>query len=311
MRFEKTAIVGLGLIGGSMAKTVKMRTDCEVYAVNRNRLVSVKAKEEGVIDGILGEDITVNEMDLVILGLYPDTCIEYVRHHIPAFKKGAVIVDCCGTKQKICNALTELCKQNGLYFIGGHPMAGIEKSGYDASFDGLFDNASMILCKPDRGTGIFEEPYRSEYESVFEDLKSFFLKLGFGFVKESTPSEHDRIIAYTLQMAHVLSSAYIKSEACQIRYGFSAGSFKDMTRVAYLNETMWTELFLENREALLSEIEEYMDHVKEYHDAIAANDAETLCKLLKEGRLCKEADMAKEEAAKAAAAGADLKKPEE
>jgi prephenate dehydrogenase len=300
-RFNSVAVVGLGLIGGSMVKTIKNRTDVKVYGLNRNRLVSVKAKEEGVIDGIVGEDVLLNEADLVILGLYPDACIEFVTYHMPVFKSGAVIVDCCGTKQKICSALTELCKQNGLYFIGGHPMAGIEKSGYDASFDGLFNNASMILCKPKEGTGIFEEPYKTEYEKVFEDLKSFFLGLGFGFVKESTPAEHDRIIAYTSQMAHVLSSAYIKSEACQMRYGFSAGSFKDMTRVAYLNETMWTELFLENRDALLAEIEEYARHVKEYHDALLERDEEKLCKLLKEGRLCKEADIAKEEAAKKAA----------
>ncbi|MBR6094005.1 MAG: prephenate dehydrogenase [Lachnospiraceae bacterium] len=297
-RFNKVAVVGLGLIGGSMAKTIKSRTDSVVYAVNRNRLVSVKAKEEGVIDGIIGEDVLLTEADLVILGLYPDSCIEFVTTHIPVFKKGAVIVDCCGTKKKICNALTELCKQNGLFFIGGHPMAGIEKSGYDASFNGLFDNASMILCKPDEGTSVFEEPYRTEYESVYDDLKKFFLSLGFGFVKESTPTEHDRIIAYTSQMAHVLSSAYIKSDACKIRYGFSAGSFKDMTRVAYLNETMWTELFLENKEALLAEIEEYMGHVKEYRDALKNSDEEMLCKLLKEGRLCKEADMEKEAAAR-------------
>ena len=294
-RFKSVAVIGLGLIGGSMAKTIKNRTDLKVYAVNRNRLVSVKAKEEGVIDAIIGEDLLLNEADLVILGLYPDSCIEFVKYHLPVFKKGAVIVDCCGTKQKICNELTELCKLNGLYFVGGHPMAGIEKSGYDYSFDGMFDRASMILCKPDEGTEIFEEPYRGEYEKVFGDLKAFFLGLGFGFVKESTPKEHDRIIAYTSQMAHVLSSAYIKSEACKIRYGFSAGSFKDMTRVAYLNETMWTELFMENRESLLAEMEEYIGHVKEYRDALLEKDEEKLCKLLREGRICKVEDIKNEE----------------
>ena len=174
-------------------------------------------------------------------------------------------------------------------------MAGIEKSGYDASFDGLFDKASMILCKPTGGSAVFEEPYKTEYEEAFAALKEFFLGLGFGFVKESNPSEHDRVIAYTSQMAHVVSSAYIKSDACRIRYGFSAGSFKDMTRVAYLNETMWTELFLENREFLLEEMEEYITHLKEYHDALEAKDEEKLCKLLKEGRLCKEADIRMEE----------------
>lgn len=293
--FHNVAIVGLGLIGGSMAKTIKKRTDCKVYAVNRTESVSIKAKEEGVIDALFNTEIHPKEADLIILALYPDACIEYVKRHLPYFTKGTVIVDCCGTKQKICNGLTDLCKQNGLVFIGGHPMAGVEKSGYGASFDGLFDNASMILCKPTEGTESFEEPYRTEYEEAFASLKAFFLRLGFGYVKESNPAEHDRVIAYTSQMAHVVSSAYIKSDACKIRYGFSAGSFKDMTRVAYLNETMWTELFLENREFLLEEMEEYITHMKEYHDALEAKDEEKLCKLLKEGRLCKEADIAGEE----------------
>ena len=282
--FKSVAVVGLGLIGGSMAKTIKERTDVKVYGQNRNRSVGVKAKEEGVIDGIVGEDVTLGEMDLIILGLYPDACIEYVKRNLSEFKPGAVIVDCCGTKTKICNALTEVCESAGLHFVGGHPMAGIEKSGYDASFAGLFDGASMILCKLD-----------STNNDAFIRLKEFFLSLGFGYVKESNPTEHDRVIAYTSQMAHVVSSSYIKSDACKIRYGFSAGSFKDMTRVAYLNETMWTELFLENREFLLAEMEEYISHMREYRDALRDNNEEELCKLLKEGRLCKEADIAEEE----------------
>ncbi|MCR4814346.1 MAG: prephenate dehydrogenase/arogenate dehydrogenase family protein [Lachnospiraceae bacterium] len=290
--FNKIAVVGLGLIGGSMAKTVSKRTDCRVYGFNRNQAVSKKAKEEGALYGIIEEDADFDEMDFIILGLYPDACIEFVKSHIAELKKGAVIVDCCGTKQKICDALYELCKQNGLYFVGGHPMAGIEKSGYDYSFDGLFDNASMILCKLNQSTG---DSYDSAYDEVYKKLKEFFLKIGFGYVKESTPAEHDRVIAYTSQMAHVVSSAYIKSEACKTRYGFSAGSFKDMTRVAFLNETMWTELFLENRDCLLREMEEFMEHMKEYHDALENRNEEELCKLLKEGRLCKSADIQGEE----------------
>ncbi len=300
--FQKIAVVGLGLIGGSMAKTIKKRTSYEVYGVNRNREVSLKAKEEGVLDGIVGEDILWNETDLIILGLYPDTCIEFVLRHLNAFKKGAVIVDCCGTKQKICDALYEPCKEAGLVFIGGHPMAGIEKSGYDASFDGMFDKASMILCKlntrgGDAAGGAESEStadYNRRYDEAYEGTKAFFTGLGFGFIKETTPKEHDRVIAYTSQMAHVVSSAYIKSDACKERYGFSAGSFKDMTRVAFLNETMWTELFLENRDELLIQMEEFMKHMQEYHDALESRNEEELCKLLKEGRLCKQDDMLKD-----------------
>ncbi len=316
--FNNIAVVGLGLIGGSMCKTISNRTDCKVYGMNRTMATCQKAKEEGAVYGILGEDAELSQMDLIILGLYPDGCIDFVKGHISEFKKGAVITDCCGTKQKICNALYELCKQNDLYFIGGHPMAGIEKSGYDYSFDGLFDHASMILCKLNEEPVLkaesadFErakenfvkgntetaegenENYAAEYDRAYDSLKQFFINIGFGFVKESSPSQHDRVIAYTSQMAHVVSSAYIKSEACKTRYGFSAGSFKDMTRVAFLNETMWTELFLENRDCLLHEMEEFMEHMQEYHDALENRDEEMLCKLLKEGRLCKTADIESE-----------------
>ena len=282
--FLHICIVGLGLIGGAMAKTIRQKTNARVYGFNRSAEVANRAKEEGVLDGVLGKDGKLEDMDLVILGLYPDNCIEFVKEHIGCFKEGAVIVDCCGTKQKICDALWEICHEKGVHFIGGHPMAGIEKSGYDASFVGLFDQASMILCK-----------LSSAEDEIFPAVKAFFLGLGFGSIREATPEEHDRIIAYTSQMAHVVSSAYIKSEACRIRYGFSAGSFKDMTRVAYLNEHMWTELFMENRDSLLSEMEEFIGHMKEYHDALESRNEELLCKLLKEGRICKEEDIAKEE----------------
>ena len=145
--FKNVAVVGLGLIGGSMCKTITNRTERRVYGYNRTVKVCEDAKAEGAINGILEIDAPINEMDLFILCLYPDTCIEFVKTHLADIKKGAVIVDCCGTKRKICDALYELCKQNGVIFIGGHPMAGIEKSGYSYSFDGMFNNASMILCK--------------------------------------------------------------------------------------------------------------------------------------------------------------------
>lgn len=317
--FKNVAVVGLGLIGGSMCKTITNRTERRVYGYNRTVKVCEDAKAEGAINGILEIDAPVNEMDLFILCLYPDTCIEFVKTHLADIKRGAVIVDCCGTKRKICDALYELCKQNGVIFIGGHPMAGIEKSGYSYSFDGMFNNASMILCKlnneendsskagrkagdktenTEYRTSVSADDYQASYNEAYASLKDFILKLGFGFVKESTPDEHDRVIAYTSQMAHVVSNAYIKNETCKERYGFSAGSFKDLTRVAFLNEHMWTELFLENRDALLDELEELMGHLQEYCDALESRDEEMLCKLLRDGRIAKTEDMEKEEHAK-------------
>lgn len=284
---ETVGIVGLGLIGGSMAKTVRETTTCRIYACNRSKNIVEQAIAEDVIHGELNAD-TLKECDLLILNLYARRNIEYVKENISFIKKGAVLVDSTGIKGSVCRELSDFCEENGVHFIGGHPMAGIEKSGYQYSFFGLFNNATMILCK-DHNTD----------EALFEETKAFFLKLGFGKIRVTTAAEHDAVIAYTSQMAHLVSSAYIKSPTCEKRYGFSAGSFKDLTRVAYLNEDMWTELFAENREHLLEELDVFIKNVQDYRDVLAAENYDSLHKMLAEGRICKENDNRREEEYKA------------
>ena len=275
---KTVGVVGLGLIGGSMAKTVREKTTCRIYGSNRSRNIVEQAISENVIHGELKNE-TLSECDLVILSLYAARNIEYVKTNIQYMKKGAVIVDCTGIKERVCNELSDFCRERDIYFIGGHPMAGIEKSGYQYSYFGLFNNATMILCK-DANTD----------ENRYEEISAFFLQLGFGRIKTTTPAEHDAVIAYTSQMAHLISSAYIKSPTCEKRYGFSAGSFKDLTRVAYLNEDMWTELFAENREYLLKELDVFMKNIEEYRDALLKEDYGSLHKMLADGRTQKEKD---------------------
>ena len=156
-------------------------------------------------------------------------------------------------------------------------MAGTEHSGFEYSLASLFAGASMILT-----------PYPDHDLACVEFAKEFFLKIGFGSVIITTPLIHDKRIAFTSQLAHVVSNAYVKSPTAINFKGFSAGSFRDLTRVAYLNETMWTELFLENRENLAEEIDCIADRLREYSAALKAEDAETLRQLLKEGRELKE-----------------------
>ena len=187
------------------------------------------------------------------------------------------MIDLCGVKRAVCGPLFETAKDNGFVFIGGHPMAGIEYWGFDHATATLFDNASMILTPPP-GTGI----------QTLSDLKHFFRGLGFGRVVMTTPEEHDRLIGYTSQLAHVVSSAYVKSPEAMKHPGFSAGSFKDMTRVARLSEKMWTELFLLNRDELQGELDALIEHLEEYRAALSAGDAEGLERLLREGRERKE-----------------------
>lgn len=279
---SKVGIIGLGLIGGSMAKTISSETDDIIFGSDINSEVVDKAIAEGVISDYL-TDVNAMLVDILIVALYPDLVVSEIEKIAPSLKKGTVIVDCTGIKTDICSRLSKPLLDKGLFFVGGHPMAGKEVSGYDNADNLMYKRASMILV-------------RDEYtdEKAFEFARSFFLKAGFKSIKESTPEEHDSVIAYTSQMAHVLSSSYIKSPTLDKRYGFSAGSFKDMTRVARLNENMWTDLFLANRESLVHELDTFMENVRAYRNAIDAGDADTLRVLLKEGRELKEEDEQKE-----------------
>jgi prephenate dehydrogenase len=276
-------IAGLGLIGGSLAKAIKAKTDSRVFGFDIKREVISAAKEQGAINGEL-TDASIAECSLVIIALYPDDVIAYFERSLPHIRGGTIVVDCGGVKTRICEALSGRAKEQSIRFIGGHPMAGIERSGFSASFAELFTGATMILCED-----------ASTDKSALEELRSFFLSLGFGSIKITNARDHDEIIAYTSQLAHIVSSAYIKSDTVKKRYGFSAGSFKDLTRVARLNEDMWTKLFFENRENLLKEADAFLNHMRGYRDAIASLDYGAMKELLKSGTERKITDDAEEE----------------
>ena len=268
------AIVGLGLIGGSVAKALKKRTPHTVLGMDPNEQVMYKARLLDAIDGELTAE-RLGICDMVIIATWPKTAVEYVTAHADQFKPGAVVMDVCGVKREVCEPIWAL--KGDFLFVGGHPMAGVEYSGFDHATAALFENASMILTPP-RGTDI----------GTLGFLKHFWRELGFGRVVMTTPERHDQVIAYTSQLAHVVSSAYIRSPFALEHHGFSAGSFKDMTRVARLDETMWTELFLLNSEPLLRELDGLIDHLCQYRDALRDGDGDGLRGLLREGRERKE-----------------------
>lgn len=267
----KIGIVGLGLIGGSIAKAIKQNTDHEVFGTDLQESVIMKAKLLEAIDGKLEEEM-LTTCDTVILALYPSAAVDFVKTHRNAFKKGAVVIDCCGVKEAVCTEIAPIAAEYGFSYVGGHPMAGIEFSGFEHSQKTLFKHASMILT-----------PQTDMTIQEMERLKKFWISLGFSHVQLSTPEEHDRIIAFTSQLAHVVSSAYVKSPTSLSHKGFSAGSYKDLSRVAKLNETMWTELFLLNRENLVEEIEGMIMRLQEYRDAIMEEKEKDLWDLLHEG----------------------------
>ena len=265
-------IVGLGLIGGSMAKSIKCRTDHTVYGIDLDAETMTLARFCGAIDASLTAE-RISRCDLILLAIRPGAAVEWVSENREGISEKAIVVDLCGVKRSVVGAIAPIAAGRGFYYVGGHPMAGRERGGFTSSTEDLFVGASMILT-PDEKTDIH----------LLETLKHFFTDVGFGNLTFSTPEEHDRIIAYTSQLAHITSSAYIKSPTAQKRYGFSAGSFRDMTRVARLDENMWTELFLDDADFLEEELKVLISNLKDYLDAIESRDAQKLCALLRDGR---------------------------
>ena len=270
-------IVGLGLIGGSLARSIKFHSKHTVYGCDLKETAILQAKLVGAIDGELTEE-NLPECDVVLVALYPADAVDWTLNHLDSFKPGALVIDCCGVKRFVCDRLYPAFEGKQAIFMGGHPMAGRERSGFTYAQDDLFENASMILA-PAPGTDI----------ETIRRAKEIFLSIGFAKVRFTTPREHDEMIAFTSQLAHVVSSAYVKTPLAPKHKGFSAGSFRDMTRVARLNEDMWTELFLENDDLLLTQVEALIQNMQEYYDALKDRDEERLRFLLREGREIKEA----------------------
>ena len=273
---KTVGIAGLGLIGGSMAKAVRQYTDCTLLGYDTDGAVLSRALDEGVVSAALTAD-RLAECGLVVIALYPQAAVEYVTAHRDHFRKGGTVMDCGGVKGVVCTPLADVVKNAGFWFVGGHPMAGVERSGYPSAFPELFQGASLILT-----------PYPGTPQSCLDEIWDFARRLGFGRLQFSTPEEHDHIIAYTSQLAHVVSCAYVGSPSAPNFEGFSAGSFKDMTRVARLNEEMWTELFLENQEALVREIDTLVEELAAFAYTIRRGDRENLKNMLRRAREIKE-----------------------
>lgn len=268
-------VVGLGLIGGSAAKAYKA-AEHTIYAYDINESVTGFARLEGVVDDELSV-ANIAECDLLLLTATPNASAGYLEKNASGISPKTLVVDFCGTKEMICSLGFALAKEYGFTFVGGHPMAGLQFSGYKYSKATLFNGASFILVPPVHDDIV-----------LFDRVKQALLPLGFKKFVVTTADFHDKMIAYTSQMCHVVSNAFIKSPTAKQHKGYSAGSFRDFTRVSRLNEAMWTELFLANKEHLLSELDLLITSLGEYRDAIVANDAETLQRLLRDGRIAKE-----------------------
>lgn len=272
----KIAVVGMGIIGGSFCKALKKYTDHYVIGINRTKSTLEKAYADKSIDEI-GDEKSLEKADVIILALYPEAAIEFIENNGRYINKNAVVTDSAGIKSEICPKLVALSEKYGFTFVGSHPMAGKETNGYESSDSDLYAGASYIIV-----------PCNADEKSV-KLLSDLALEIKFGMIKISTPEEHDRMIAFTSQLPHILACAYVMSPCCPNHKGFSAGSYKDVSRVANINAKLWSELFLENREPLISELEMLRDNILAITDAVKANDKEKIELLLEKAHKVKEA----------------------
>ncbi len=274
----KIGIIGLGLIGGSLGRQIIKNTSHTVYGYDISEDAMLKAQMLNAYHERLDTEAEVIDLDILIVALCPEATIKTIRELAPRMKKGGIIIDTCGTKRKVVAAMSEL---EDMYpdvgFVGVHPMAGREFSGISHSTATLFEHAYIILT-----------PIRTDLESE-EKVRAFFLETGCEGITVASAATHDKIIAYTSQLAHVVSSAYIRNPLSETYLGFSAGSFRDMTRVAKLNPDMWTELFTENKDNLIACIDDLRNRLGEYRDALAGGDDVKLKAILEEGTRMKEA----------------------
>ena len=268
-------VVGLGLIGGSFAKAYHAAGH-KVLAFDTDSSILEFAKLSGNVDADLTRE-NLKECDLILICVYPQAAVDYLEKEGPYFGTHPIVIDCCGTKRVIVDAGMDAAKRFGFTYVGGHPMAGTQYSGFKHARKDMYKGAPMVIVPP-----------TNDDLDLLMRIKELLAPAGFNSITVSSAEKHDEMIAFTSQLAHVVSSAYIKSPTANAHKGFSAGSYKDMTRVAWLNPEMWAQLFLDNKDYLADEIDALIENLTAYKEAVAAGDKETLIRLLDEGRRRKE-----------------------
>jgi len=268
-------IVGLGLVGGSLAKAYH-EAGHFVYGYDIDDAILGFAQITGAVGGVL-DHAAAGNCELIILAVFPSDAVAYLESAAPYIGPETIVFDCCGIKRFVCDRCFPLAKRHGFTFVGGHPMAGSHRAGFKNSRANLFRGASMILVPP-----VYDSP------ALFGRIEELLEPAGFGHLTVTTAEKHDEMIAFSSQMAHVVSNAFIKSPTARGHKGYSAGSYKDLTRVARLDSRMWATLFMENRDYLTQELDGFIAALARYRDAMAAGDADGLRQLLEEGSRIKE-----------------------
>lgn len=268
-------ILGLGLIGGSLARAYQ-EAGHKVFAYDHNTAILSFAQLAGVVDNTLTDE-RISSCELILLSVYADASALWLEMNAEKLSAAVTVIDCCGIKESICRRCFPLAEKYGFTFIGGHPMAGSHHSGFKYSRSNLFQGAPMVLVPP-----------RYDDPDLLQHVKHLLSPCGFRSYSVTTAEAHDQMIAFTSQMPHIISNAFIKSPTALYHKGFSAGSYKDLTRVAWLNPQMWAELFLSNKENVLSELDFFIESLTAYKEAIRSDDVQALIRLLDEGKKRKE-----------------------
>ena len=268
-------ILGLGLIGGSLARAYA-KNGHSIYACETDEDILSFAQLAGIVCDRLDQS-TIQLCDLILLSVYSDASASWLEKNGQRISPTTLVIDCCGIKTDICRRCFSVAKEHGFTFVGGHPMAGSHFSGFKYSRSNLFQGAPMVIVPP-----------RYDDPELLQRVKDALSPCGFKSFSVTTAEEHDKMIAFTSQMPHIISNAFIKSPTALQHQGFSAGSYKDLTRVAWLNPEMWSELFLSNKDHVLYELDYLMQSLQAYRDALEANDRDALTALLDEGRRRKE-----------------------
>lgn len=278
-------VVGLGLIGGSVALALSATGQYEVLGIETDPHTVTAALEKGAVKRC-GDVALLGEADMVLMALSPRSTIRFLQQNVARIKKGALVTDVCGVKTPVVAAVEPLCIENGLRFVGGHPMAGKEKSGFANADGALFCRASYLIATTEHS-----DP------AAIEQVKQLAADLGCRQTVMTTPKDHDEIIAFTSQLPHVLAGAYVKSARCERQQGFTGGSYQDVSRVATVDENLWTDLFLLNKENLLTEIDDLIAHLTNYRTALADDNAAALSDTIRLGREIKQTQNGKDQKA--------------
>ena len=271
----KVLICGLGLIGASLAKTLKKNTTHTVLGWNRTPSVTEKALRDGVIDRTGDIDELMSDADITFVNFYPDAIVPFILEHKNSFKKDSIVTDSCGIKTKICKELEH--EKLNFYYVGVHPMAGREVGGYDNSQDTLFDKASFIVT-----------PYENTPRNKVDALVGLAQDMKFARTVVTTPEHHDEMIAFTSQIAHVLACSYVLSPLAPMHPGYSAGSYRDVSRVARINAEMWSDLFIDNKDELVREVDDLVSNLMKFKYNIINEDRQALCDLMNKANSIKE-----------------------